>query len=74
MPGPIAPGVFHIEIPVPFRFGHVNLFLIDTGEVILVDTGVATAEAFEQLKEGLNRAPTKAMTRGTSSRPSGCSR
>jgi len=56
VPGPIAPGVFQIEIPVPFRLGHVNLYLIDTGEgFILVDTGVATAEAFERLKEGLNQ-------------------
>ncbi|MFQ5898261.1 MAG: MBL fold metallo-hydrolase [Candidatus Methylomirabilia bacterium] len=53
----VAPGVFRLQIPVPFKLGHVNLYLIDGGEgFILVDTGVATPEAFAAVHAGLKGA------------------
>lgn len=51
----VAPGVFQLQIPVPFKLGYVSLYLVDSGQgFILVDTGVATAEAFAAVHEGLN--------------------
>lgn len=52
----VAPGVFRFQVPVPFKLGHVNLYLVDTGSgFILVDTGVATAEAARCVHEGLKQ-------------------
>lgn len=50
----VAPGVFQLRVPIPFKLGHVNLYLVDTGDrFVLVDTGVATAEASAAVREGL---------------------
>ena len=51
IPGPgevqkVAPGVFWIRMPLPFRLNHINLWLIeDTDGWTLIDTGMAMDEA-----------------------------
>jgi glyoxylase-like metal-dependent hydrolase (beta-lactamase superfamily II) len=42
----VGPGIFRITVPIPFDLRDVNLYLVDTGDgFLLIDTGVATAEA-----------------------------
>jgi glyoxylase-like metal-dependent hydrolase (beta-lactamase superfamily II) len=50
----VGPGVFRIPVPIPFELNEVNVYLIETGRgFILVDTGVATDEAFAAIQGGL---------------------
>jgi glyoxylase-like metal-dependent hydrolase (beta-lactamase superfamily II) len=50
----VAPGVYRIPVPIPFELKEVNLYLIDAGDgFVLVDTGVATDEAFSAVERGL---------------------
>lgn len=38
----VAPGIFWLRMPLPFRLDHINLWLIDEGDgYTLVDTGIA---------------------------------
>lgn len=51
----VAPGVFRITVPIPFVLGSVNLYLVETaGGFLLIDTGIATGEAFRATREGLD--------------------
>lgn len=50
----IASGVFRLQVPVPFRLGHVHLYLVDVGDgFVLVDTGLVTAEAVMSVDQAL---------------------
>jgi glyoxylase-like metal-dependent hydrolase (beta-lactamase superfamily II) len=50
----IAPGLYQLTVPLPFRLNHVHLYLVEADEgFILIDTGVNTAEAFAALKRKL---------------------
>jgi glyoxylase-like metal-dependent hydrolase (beta-lactamase superfamily II) len=50
----VAPGVFRIRLPLPFRLEHVNLYVVDTGSgFVLVDTGVRTRDAVAAFDAGL---------------------
>jgi glyoxylase-like metal-dependent hydrolase (beta-lactamase superfamily II) len=50
----IAPGLYQLTIPMPFRLNHVHLYLVEADEgFILIDTGVNTSEAFAALKRKL---------------------
>jgi glyoxylase-like metal-dependent hydrolase (beta-lactamase superfamily II) len=50
----VAPGVFRIRLPLPFRLEHVNLYVVDTGGgFVLVDTGVRTKAAVAAFDAGL---------------------
>lgn len=50
VPGPgnlmqVAPGVHWLRMPLPFSLDHINLWLLDDGdEVVLVDTGLNTPD------------------------------
>jgi glyoxylase-like metal-dependent hydrolase (beta-lactamase superfamily II) len=50
----IAPGLYQLTIPMPFKLNHVHLYLLEADEgFILIDTGVNTAEAFAGLQRKL---------------------
>src|SRR5918911_1219146 len=50
----IAPGLYQLTIPMPFKLNHVHLYLLEADEgFILIDTGVNTSEAFAGLKRKL---------------------
>jgi glyoxylase-like metal-dependent hydrolase (beta-lactamase superfamily II) len=50
----IAPGLYQLTVPMPFRLNHVHLYLVEADEgFILIDTGVNTSEAFAALKRKL---------------------
>jgi glyoxylase-like metal-dependent hydrolase (beta-lactamase superfamily II) len=50
-----APGVYRVRVPIPFDLDHVNLYLVETGgRFVLVDTGVATEEAFSAVATALH--------------------
>ncbi len=51
----IAPGLYQLTIPMPFRLNHVHLYLVEADDgFILIDTGVNTSEAFAALKRKLD--------------------
>ncbi len=52
----VGPGIFRITVPIPFDLRDVNLYLVDTGNgFLLIDTGVATAEAREVIESSVAR-------------------
>ena len=45
---PVAPGIFWLRMPLPFRLNHINLWLLEDGDGwTLIDTGMAMDEARE---------------------------
>ncbi|MDH3738042.1 MAG: MBL fold metallo-hydrolase [Alphaproteobacteria bacterium] len=43
---PVAPGIFWLRMPLPFRLNHINLWLLEDGDGwTLVDTGMAMEAA-----------------------------
>ena len=50
----IAPGLYQLTIPMPFKLNHVHLYLLEADEgFILIDTGMNTAESFAGLTRKL---------------------
>jgi glyoxylase-like metal-dependent hydrolase (beta-lactamase superfamily II) len=50
----MAPGLYQLTIPMPFRLNHVHLYLVEADDgFVLIDTGVNTAEAFAGLQRKL---------------------
>ena len=50
----LAPGLYQLTIPLPFRLNHVHTYLVEADDgFILIDTGVNTAEAFAGLERKL---------------------
>jgi glyoxylase-like metal-dependent hydrolase (beta-lactamase superfamily II) len=55
-PRELAPGVYQLTIPMPFRLNHVHVYLVEADDgFILIDTGVNTAEAFAGLQGKLHQ-------------------
>ena len=56
----VAPGIFWVRLPLPFRLDHVNVYLIEDGDgFAAVDTGIgdaATRAVWESLTSGLLRS------------------
>jgi len=51
----LAPGLYQLTIPLPFRLNHVHVYLVEADDgFILIDTGVNTSEAFSSLKRKLD--------------------
>jgi glyoxylase-like metal-dependent hydrolase (beta-lactamase superfamily II) len=51
----LAPGLYQLTIPMPFRLNHVHVYLVEADDgFILIDTGVNTPEAFVGLKRKLD--------------------
>lgn len=59
----VAPGVHWIRMPLPFALNHINLWLIEDGDgVVIVDTGYgldASQEAWNTILAGLGRPVTR---------------
>jgi glyoxylase-like metal-dependent hydrolase (beta-lactamase superfamily II) len=52
----LAPGLYQLTIPMPFRLNHVHVYLVEADDgFILIDTGVNTSEAFAGLKRKLDQ-------------------
>jgi glyoxylase-like metal-dependent hydrolase (beta-lactamase superfamily II) len=51
----LAPGIYQLTLPMPFRLNHVHVYLVEADDgFILIDTGVNTSEAFVGLKRKLD--------------------
>ena len=51
----IAPGLYQLTLPLPFRLNHVHVYLLEADDgFMLIDTGVNTSEAFAGLKGKLD--------------------
>jgi glyoxylase-like metal-dependent hydrolase (beta-lactamase superfamily II) len=51
----LAPGLYQLTLPLPFRLNHVHVYLVEADDgFILIDTGVNTSEAFSSLKRKLD--------------------
>jgi glyoxylase-like metal-dependent hydrolase (beta-lactamase superfamily II) len=62
----VAPGVFRLELPMPFELRHVNVFLVRDGDgFVLVDTGLQTDDSRQALNQKLDalKVPLKRVTR-----------
>jgi glyoxylase-like metal-dependent hydrolase (beta-lactamase superfamily II) len=59
----VAPGVHWIRMPLPFALNHINLWLIEDGDgVVIVDTGYgleASQDAWDTILAGLGRPVTR---------------
>jgi glyoxylase-like metal-dependent hydrolase (beta-lactamase superfamily II) len=54
-PVELAPGLYQLTVPLPFRLNHVHVYLVEADDgFILIDTGVNTSEAFSSLKRKLD--------------------
>jgi glyoxylase-like metal-dependent hydrolase (beta-lactamase superfamily II) len=54
-PRALAPGLYQLTIPLPFRLNHVHVYLVEADDgFMLIDTGVNTAAAFVGLKRQLD--------------------
>jgi glyoxylase-like metal-dependent hydrolase (beta-lactamase superfamily II) len=52
----LAPGLYQLTIPMPFRLNHVHVYLVEADDgFILIDTGMNTSEAFAGLKRKLDQ-------------------
>src|SRR5260370_24677962 len=50
----VAPGIFRLELPMPFELKHVNVFLLRDGDAYtLIDTGLQTEESRQVLNQQL---------------------
>src|SRR2546423_15329371 len=50
----IAPGIFRLELPMPFELKHVNVYLLRDGDhFTLIDTGLQTDESRQALNQKL---------------------
>src|SRR5438477_11336194 len=50
----VAPGIFRLELPMPFELKHVNVFLLRDGDAYtLIDTGLQTEESRQVLNQKL---------------------
>jgi glyoxylase-like metal-dependent hydrolase (beta-lactamase superfamily II) len=62
----VAPGIFRLELPMPFELRHVNVFLLRDGkDVTLIDTGLQTDESRQALHHHLDalKIPVDRITR-----------
>ncbi len=51
----LAPGLYQLTLPLPFRLNHVHVYLLEADDgFMLIDTGVNTAEAFAGLQSKLH--------------------
>jgi glyoxylase-like metal-dependent hydrolase (beta-lactamase superfamily II) len=51
----LAPGLYQLTLPLPFRLNHVHVYLLEADDgFMLIDTGVNTSEAFASLKRKLD--------------------
>ena len=51
----VAPGIFRLELPMPFELRHVNAYLLRDGDgFTLIDTGLQTDESRETLHRKLD--------------------
>src|SRR5438105_14319163 len=54
-PVEVAPGIFRLELPMPFELRHVNVYLLRDGDgFTLIDTGLQTQESRETLNRKLD--------------------
>src|ERR1700738_5446224 len=50
----VAPGIFRLELPMPFEVKHVNVYLLRDGDAFtLIDTGLQTDESRQALNQKL---------------------
>jgi glyoxylase-like metal-dependent hydrolase (beta-lactamase superfamily II) len=50
----VAPGIFRLELPMPFELKHVNVYLLRDGDhFTLIDTGLQTDESRQALNQKL---------------------
>src|SRR6202047_4153008 len=51
----VAPGIFRLELPMPFELKHLNVFLLRDGDAYtLIDTGLQTEESRQSLNQKLS--------------------
>ncbi|HEV2014085.1 MAG TPA: MBL fold metallo-hydrolase [Candidatus Dormibacteraeota bacterium] len=62
----VAPGIFRLELPMPFELKHVNVFLLRDGDYFtLIDTGLLMDESRQALNQklGAQQVPVERINR-----------
>lgn len=54
-PVEVSKDIFKIKIPIPFRTKYVNVYVLNTGVLSLIDVGPKTNDAFSTLNHGLEK-------------------
>jgi glyoxylase-like metal-dependent hydrolase (beta-lactamase superfamily II) len=50
----LAPGLYQLTLPLPFRLNHVHVYLVEADDgFLLIDTGVNPSAFFSSLKRKL---------------------
>ncbi len=60
----VAPGLYSVRMPLPLKLDHVNVWVLDDGDgLMIVDTGIADERTPELLRQARTRLPHKPITR-----------
>jgi len=54
-PVEVSRDIFKIKIPIPFHTKYVNVYILNTGVLSLIDVGPKTSDAFSALNHGLEK-------------------
>lgn len=60
----VAPGLYSVRMPLPLKLDHVNIWVLDDGDgLLIIDTGIADERTREYLRQAQTRLPRKPITR-----------
>lgn len=60
----MLPGLYSVRMPLPLRLDHVNVWVFDDGDgLLIIDTGIADERTPELLRQARTRLPKKPITR-----------
>lgn len=60
----VFPGLFSVRMPMPLKLNHVNVWVLDDGDgLMLIDTGIADEVTQECLRQARAKLPKKPLTR-----------
>ncbi len=60
----VVPGLFSVRMPLPLKLDHVNVWVFDDGDgLLIIDTGIADERTIELLRQARTQLPKKPITR-----------
>ena len=61
----VLPGLFSVRMPLPLKLDHVNVWVLDDGDgLLIIDTGIADERTPELLRQARSRLPKKPIDPG----------
>ena len=60
----VVPGLYSVRMPLPLKLDHVNVWVLDDGDgLLIIDTGIADERTLELLRQARTQLPKKPITR-----------